>query len=319
MGTSKPYDGPSDKTPLLPDWAQISPTVPPLEPPLPINPLPQAPAAPAPNGPAIPQLPGLIPGTPSPPILPSKPQFPAPHRPPIQPRPTSPTPTGGWTSAKVRMSAYASSGGKGRLRNAARRYVRARGGSKRAAASATGGQAATAGLGGFLADVANRGFAEATTSLGLTNLLGQPVEAALAAMLNAIAPAGATADDITARRADADALAVLFQRFKAQEGGLAKLNAMDAGAVKDVIQVSVASYIYHRWLLDLGKRVEERAVSPKQAVKLEREVKEHVKNLVKINLHGRDVLKIDWHGAEGRQFTQQIYEEAYELLGRSPQ
>lgn len=217
------------------------------------------------------------------------------------------------------MSAYTSRGGKGRLRTAARRYVRARGGSKKAAASAVGGQAATAGLGGFLADVANRGFSEAAGSLGLTDLLGQPVEAVLAAILNAIAPAGATADDITARRADGDALALLFQQFKIQEGGLAKLNAMDAGSVKDAIQASVSSYIYHRWLLDLGKRVEERAVSPKQAVKLERDVKEHVKNLVKISLHGRDVLKINWRGTEGRQFTQQIYEEAYELVGRSAQ
>jgi hypothetical protein len=216
------------------------------------------------------------------------------------------------------MSAYASRGGKGRLRTAARRYVRARGGSKRAAASAVGGQAATAGLGGFLADVANRGFTEATNALGLADLLGQPVEAVLAAVLSAIAPDGATADDTTARRADGDALAVLFQQFKVQEGGLAKLNAMDASAVKEAIQASVASYIYHRWLLDLGKRVEERAVSPRQAVKLERDVKEHVKNLVKINLQGRDVLKVNWRGAEGRQFTKQIYEEAYELVGRSP-
>jgi hypothetical protein len=157
-----------------------------------------------------------------------------------------------------------------------------------------GGQAATAGLGGFLADVANRGFSEAAGSLGLTDLLGQPVEAVLAAILNAIAPDGATADDITARRADGDALAVLFQQFKIQEGGLAKLNAMDAGSVKDAIQASVSSYIYHRWLLDLGKRVEERAVSPKQAVKLERAVKAQENRVVKVRIQGRNVHKLEW-------------------------
>lgn len=320
MGTSKPYDGPTDKTPLLPAWAQIAPIIPPLEPsplpPLPplnpeLSPLPGAPPARPTSSPGKPPTP------PSP--TPSLSPMPPPVARPIQPQRSGSTPSGGWTSAKLRMSAYASRGGKGRLRTAGRRYVRARGGSKRAAASAVGGQIATAGLSGFLADVANRGFTEATTSLGLTGLLGQPVEVVLVAILNAIAPPGATSDDITARRADADTLAFLFQQFKVREGGLQKLNAMDAGAVKDAIQASVASYIYHRWLLDLGKRVEERAVSPKQAIKLERDVKEHVKNLVKINLHGRDVLKVNWRGTEGRQFTQQIYEEAYELLGGATQ
>jgi hypothetical protein len=215
------------------------------------------------------------------------------------------------------MTNFATKGTAGRLRNAARKYVRARGGSKKAAGSASSGQRSTASLGAFLADVVSRGFEQAATAIGVGNLLGQPVETVLAAILNAIAPEGATADDITARRADADVLAALFDELKVQDGGVAKLNSMDASSVASAIQASVASYIYHRWLLDLGKRLEERAVTPKQAVKLERDVKQHVKNLVKINLYGKDVLKVDWRGNEGRQLTQQIYEEAYELLGKS--
>lgn len=307
MGTSKSYDGPGDKNPLLPAWAQGPPVAPapclPIGPTQsPLNPLPSQPDQPRPS--SFPDSGGIAtPGsTPSPTG---------------SPRPQLTAPSGSWISAKRRMTSFAIKGGSGRLQTAARRYVRARGGSKRAAASSSSGQRSTASLGAFLADVVNRGVEQAATAIGVGNLLGQPVETVLAAILNAIAPEGATADDVTARRADADALAALFDELKVQDGGVAKLNSMDAVSVASAIQASVASYIYHRWLLDLGKRLEERAVTPKHAVKLERDVKQHVKNLVKINLSGKDVLRVDWRGSEGRQFTQQIYEEAYELLGNS--
>lgn len=82
------------------------------------------------------------------------------------------------------------------MRRAATRYVRAKGGARRAAAQARSGRASTARLGGFLSDVAARGFTEAARSLGL-EVIGQAADVVLAAILNAIAPAGNTDDDAT--------------------------------------------------------------------------------------------------------------------------
>jgi len=195
---------------------------------------------------------------------------------------------------------------------AARRYVRAKGGSRRAAAASTGGRAATGRLGAFFADAATGGFTEAARSLGI-EVVG--VESALATILNALAPAGTTDDDATARRATNETLTDLFERYGVIDGGLDRLNAMNADGVRDISQRSVCSYIYQRWLLDLSKKIEEHSVSADRAVRLERDVKVYVRDLVQLNLARRDVLGMDWRGAEGQRFTREVYEQAYELLG----
>jgi hypothetical protein len=137
----------------------------------------------------------------------------------------------------------------------------------------------------------------------------------LAAILNALAPAGTTDDDATARRATNETLTELFERYGVVEQGLDRLNSMDADGVRDAIQSSVGSYVYQRWLLDLSKSIEERSISADRAVRLERDVKVYVRDLVELQLADRDVLTMDWNGAEGRLLAQEVYEQAYALLG----
>jgi len=200
------------------------------------------------------------------------------------------------------------------MREAGRRYVYAKGGSRSAARAASSGRSATVLLGGFLSDVARRGFDEASRALGLSNLVGQSAAIVFTAILNALAPAGATNDDAVARRATAEVLTKLFERFGVEEGGVSQLDNMDASTVANAVEGSVSAFIYQRWLLDLGKKVEEGAFSVGEAVRLEREVSAYVLDLVEIDLQGRDVLTIDWGGTEGQQFCERIYREAYELL-----
>jgi hypothetical protein len=213
------------------------------------------------------------------------------------------------------MSAAArAGGGRGRIRRAGRRYVRAKGGARRAAASASSGQASTGRLGGFLGNAVRTGFAEAARSLGV-EILGRSVESVLAAILNAVAPSGTTDDDATARRATNETLTELFQRYGAIDGGLDRLDAMDADTVRDAIQSSVSSYVYQRWLLDLSKSIEDRSISAEHAIRLERDVKVYVRDLVELELADRDVLNMDWQGEEGRTLIRAAYEQAYTLLG----
>ena len=73
--------------------------------------------------------------------------------------------------------------------------------------------------------------------------------------------------------------------------------------------------IYERWLFDLSQKIEQNAVSEADAVKLERDVKDFVKGLVKLKLNGNEAIQLDWKGAPGKKFVQEIYEAAYKLLG----
>lgn len=207
-------------------------------------------------------------------------------------------------------------GGGGRqLRNAGRRYVQAKGGATRAARAATGGRAATVRLGGFLSDVARRGISEAARALGLADVVGRPVETVLAAIANALAPDGATLEEVAARRAIDDSLTTIFEQYGVDDAGIEQLNALGAEGTRKAIELSVTAYIYQRWLQELGQKIEERAINASSAKKLERDVKAYVTEIVKLDLKDRDPLTINWNQAEGREFIERIYGEAYSLLG----
>jgi hypothetical protein len=201
------------------------------------------------------------------------------------------------------------------LTTAGRRYVAAKGGARKASTAATAGRATTARLGNFVSDIASRGFAEAARAIGLQRTVGQKVDVVLAEVINAIAPTGTNNDDAIARRAASETLRELFEKHAIEQAGLDALNAMTIADVTDTIELSVAAYIYERWLFDLSQKIEQNAVSEADAVKLERDVKDFVKGLVKLKLNGNQALQLDWNGSEGKEFVQDIYEAAYKLLG----
>lgn len=221
-----------------------------------------------------------------------------------------------WTAARRAMGGFSGGGGGGqRLGNAARRYVQAKGGASRAARSAPSGRGATAALGGFLSGVATRGVADTFRALGLADAIGRPAEAVLAVIVNTIAPSGATLEEMAARRAVNETLVFLFDKYGVDERGIEQLNRLDADGVQETIKASVSSYIFQRWLGELGKKIDERAISPREAVRLERDVRNYVRDALMLDLKGRDPLRIDWAGREGRELVDRIYTEAYGFLG----
>ena len=299
MGTSASNSGPSDNTPLLPAWAQGAP-VPPESTPLADGPpveggdTPAEAPAPAENGTNQ--------------VDESQ----------ASGRAAAPEQVGGgsWTLARRAMtSAAKGGGGRRRLDVAGRRYVSAKGGATRSAASAAAGRAATIRLGNFLADIASRGFEQAARAVGLEGVVGQKVTVVLATVINAIAPPGTTNDEAVARRAASETLRELFEKHGVEQSGVEALNAMKPGDVSDAIELSVAAYVYQMWLFDLSRKIEEHAISESEAVRLERDVKIFVKSLIKLKLNGDQTLQLDWKGTQGARFVREIYEAAYRLLG----
>src|SRR5689334_13970210 len=119
MGTSSSFGGATGRTPLLPPWAQgDGGTAPdPGTPPPPAAPPPGQPGAPAPG---------------------EQPPAGATLQPNLSPvaNPGVGVPVFSWGTAKRWMTAYTSRGDRGSLRNAANRYVGARGGGRTAARAA---------------------------------------------------------------------------------------------------------------------------------------------------------------------------------------
>ncbi|MBU4357563.1 MAG: hypothetical protein L6300_13950 [Syntrophaceae bacterium] len=276
MGTSSSHGGPKDKKPLLPPWA------------LPSND--DADNTPPVDQPADDTVP---PGNEQPPT--ANPPF--------------------WQTAKTQMTKFAKSGG-GRegLAKAGSAYVAAKGGARAASVSSGPGKRITASVGGFFSSVSSRGIQEAIASLGLTTVVGEPADSVFAKIAEALSPAGATREEVAARKAVNDVLSDMYEKFILDDGNLENLNRMTPGDVRDAIENCVSSYIYHRWLEELGFRIEKGAITESLAVTLENQMQDYVKDSVSLEVTGIDVLNFDWHGTAGQELIERVFQDAYSIL-----
>lgn len=304
MGTSSSYGGPSDRTPLLPAWA-LPPVAPPPEQPPPPDDQGQEDdetgqddAAPeATNADAEPTADNPVPN----PRPAAVPPFVA--------------PTGTWTSARIGFRKAIESRTPQGYRNAAKAYARASRGSGSGAAGARSGKQATASLGGFLSAAAGQGLRSALEGIGLAAFVGRDVTEVLAALSNALAPDGATKEEAAARDAVNEAIESLYERLLDEGRDLTALETMSPADIAASVAACVESYIYNRWLGDLGVRIEQKAVSAAEAVRIERDVRAFIHETVRLDMSRVDVMTLDWRGEAGRQFVETIYRDAYTLFG----
>lgn len=293
MGTSKPNNGPGDKTPLLPDWAQPDDPPPPPDDENPPEDIPpdEEPEFP-PDDPPEPDVPDM------------------PEGPPFRPAP----PPRLWQIAKSNMKRFAASGDPADLRRLGRSYVRARGGAQQSASNTKQGQIAVGKILNFLSDVARRGTEEALISIGLQDIQGQSLESILAAIINMLAPAGASLEEAVARRTEEAVFNEIFEEYAVDTNGIEELEKIDADGVERAFVLTVSEYIYQLWMMELGKRIDDGAVSPSEAAQLERMVKDYVTGAVELDLQGHDLLATDWSAPENQQIIEDVYAQAYGFL-----
>ena len=275
MGTSQSYGGPTGRTPLLPPWA---------------------PDAPPPNGDQEGQPPdgqGAADGMPN--------------------------PLGGnaqpaWRGPKDAMRRYANSGNMDQMRGAARGFVRAQGGARKAARAALAGRATAGRLGAALSATVTMGSTGIRKAFGI-QYMGQDVYVLLAELVDAIAPEGASNEEAVARAAVTETLKALFKQYEVAEQGLEGLDQLSRESIGEVIEQYVSTYIYTRLMEVLGSRLENNPnVSVQEVCRIERDIEGYIRESIKLELSERDILRVDWSGQEGQTFVEEIFTEGYELL-----
>ena len=255
MGTSNSYGGPGPNKPLLPPWADE-----------PIQPFP------FPDG-QIPPGDGSQPqDQPEPVNEPKEPQ----DFPDTQPTPTI-QPYQALGSARSSISRYANTGGGGHLSSGVRSHTASLGGAKGATQSARSGRSATQKLGGYLSNISSRGIIAASEDLGISSILGKPVNVAISQIIDKLVPDSSTLEDIVARRAIIKTLEEIYYKYGIEEQGLEALNVVDEEAIEEAILSSTINYVFERFLLDLADRIENKDISEREAISLEKEVKKYIK------------------------------------------
>jgi hypothetical protein len=297
MGTSASNQGPKHINSLLPPWA------PELE----------DDGADIPDGILEPPADDAAP----PPGEPS-PVQPAPDQPPAAPAvPVQPSVS--WQSPKTILGKLARSGRTGRaatsdIRTVGRRFMRAHGRARGATNASRSGRRTARNIGAVLGSIARQGVVEAFRRLGLETYLGQSPRVLLAALADAIVPAGALAEAAIARTAAVEALVEMFKRYGVEAGGAAALNALDSAGIAATMQHFVAAYINGRLVNALSIKIEQEALSPQHAVRLERDIREFVMQTVRLDFGEQDLARLDWTSPEATRLVDRIVYDGFRLL-----
>jgi hypothetical protein len=274
MGTSKSNSGLRPNTPLLPDYAP---------PPEPLGP------------PKDEENPKEKPKTNE-----EEPQF------------------GNWSNAKSALTSVVKAGSsaarKTKISGAARNYVAGSGGSAAIRKSAIGGRAVGRNLGRVLFSIITSGASSAFEQEGLGDLTGQSTEVAFAKLAKQLSSRGGTVEETIANIAVVEALAYIYDEFDLATNDLSKLDSLTESQAKEVIQVYVTTYIFERWLHELGVKIENTDLSELQVVQLESEIKDFIMESVKLKFDNLNLKSIDFNQGEGKRAIDEIFNQAYKMI-----
>jgi len=112
-----------------------------------------------------------------------------------------------------------------------------------------------------------------------------------------------------------ETLNMVFEEYDVGADGVTALDRMDSAALGEVIRLSVVNYVNARMQQELANRIERGTLPESEANRLMDEVRDFITEIVKLDFGGMDLVSLDWDGPQGRRFVDDVYEEAYRLLG----
>ncbi len=225
---------------------------------------------------------------------------------------------GNWSNAKSALTSVVKannqSARKKRISRAARDYIAGSGGSGSIRKSAIGGRAVGRNLGRVLYSVIATGVSTAFQQEGIDDLRGQSTEIAFARLAKQLSSKGGTVEETIANIAVVEALAYVYEEFDLATNDLTSLNSLTDGQAKEVMQVYVNTYIFERWLHELGVKIEQSDLSELQVVQLEDEIRDFVKESVKLKFDDLNLKSIDFNQGEGKKIIDEIFGQAYKMI-----
>lgn len=269
MGTSQNNDGPGKGVPIVPQW---TPPLPPLPPP-PLPPQPPVPPVHQEDGPAAPDNDG-----------PDESETESPEdgdeagQPPKSaPEPPSPiAPPGRFGGARRGLGEYAKNGDRSSLRKSLREYVRHGYGGAKTTTARFGGTAAVAGVfSSTLEAAAEGGNAASPNTLDPALWNGRSASEVMDALVEAVRPVDGTQDAEAERASIRGSLSDVLLRYP--DADLLNLSAEQRTFA---IERFTAMDVFHRYELDLGKTIQEKAGSASIAVRRLKEIKDYIKECV---------------------------------------
>lgn len=286
MGTSTSNNGPSNNTPLLPSWAD------PVE-----NPTDSAPPSPDSDGEEEDE------NQPTPKVDESKP-----------PRVEIPL-SGKWKPAKDSLSKFVKNPSSSNFRSAAKSYVRNGGGAKGISKSIISGKKTGVRLGSLLFSFSNNGVGNTFREYFKLDFDGLSLESAINKIVDFLSPHDGTVEDSITTDAVTEALYEIYKDFDLSNKDLSVLDNITNENIKDILTSYASSYIYSKWINEIGIVLENKEISETQIVKIERQMKEFIKDSIKLEFSEIDFKnESTFEKNEIKRIMDDVFETAYQSL-----
>jgi hypothetical protein len=200
------------------------------------------------------------------------------------------------------------------FKRAVKSYLRSTGGHKNATKSSLSGIKTGGNYINFLGGVSQVGFKETLEKYDLTDCIGKSTEEVFAKIADKIAPIGSTNDESIARAAIMMAFDKLCERMIENNQDLDTLDKLDSETLKETVVEFVSAYIFKKWVYEAGIALEKNNLTETEAVELENEMRNFVRDEVKNGFKKMDMVTFDITEGDGKKMIEKIFNTAYSTL-----
>lgn len=200
---------------------------------------------------------------------------------------TSTEPIVTWKTVKMDFTKYingksrSSSRSGGSIKNVAKQYVKASGGTKALMSKSMSGTVSGRALYDFYESIRSNGIYQTLETLHI-QFKGKSVNEIISLLVNAISPNFITKEDIVARKATQEATAYIYDYIDRNNMDIQCLDNMPQDLVDTSMCAFLVSYIWGTMMKDIASRLEIYENSPDKAWEIEQDLKGYVKGIVEV-------------------------------------
>ncbi len=222
--------------------------------------------------------------------------------------------TGTWSGAKRSLGNFSNNPSKVNFKRAVKAYVKASGGARNIANSARHGKIVAGQFISFLNDIRNDGLNKTYEKFGFGKISGDSVEHIFNNLAEVLSSGGGTDEETIARNAVVEALAKIYEDFDVENNSIEALDNLTEEQTETYLEYYLTSYIYERWLQELGIKIEEKDINPADVVKAEKNAFDFIQSSVNLKFDDYNLTTFDYRSDTGKAIMDEIFIQAYSLI-----
>lgn len=189
------------------------------------------------------------------------------------------------------------------------------GGSAAAAEASSAGKGVARALASFVGDVSSGGLNFALQQRGLESLVGRSAREILSSLLDSLAARSDEREQSAARDALVEVESEILERCDSYEQLETEMQRLvDPEALATLLAAFLAAYIFKRLLQVIKTQLQIGSVRVADAAALEVELRQYLRDRVKVSLADVDIATFDWSGHAGSRLVDRVFREGYEII-----